>query len=71
MWKEAEVLPWLEKQVNNVLDRVDSKDEAVKFYQIKRSKRYQGKLPRNILRHIILSDLKGVTIAVSEVIFKR
>lgn len=66
VWKEAEVLPWLEKQVNNVLDRVDSKDEAVKFYQIKRSKRYQGKLPRNILRHIILSDLKGVTIAVSE-----
>lgn len=66
VWKEAEVLPWLEKQVNIVLDRVDSKDEAVKFYQCKRSKRYQGKLPRNILRHIILSDLKGVTIAVSE-----
>ncbi|OXU28086.1 hypothetical protein TSAR_013885 [Trichomalopsis sarcophagae] len=64
LWKEAEILPWLEKNVNIVFQRVDSKDDYVKFCQVKRTKRYQGKLPRNILRHFIVSDLKDVTVNV-------
>lgn len=68
LWKEQEVLPWLEKQVHIVLERVDAKDDYVKFCQAKRSKRYQGKLPRNILRHLIVSDLKDVTVNVQEVL---
>lgn len=67
LWKEADILPWLQESVHAVVSRVDSKDDYVKFCQVKRSKRYQGKLPKNILRHIILSDLKDVTVNGQEV----
>ncbi|XP_017753189.1 PREDICTED: transcription factor 25 [Eufriesea mexicana] len=66
LWKETDLLPWLQENVHTVLNRVDSKDEYVKYCEIKRSKRYQGKLPKNILRHIILSDMKDVTVNVQE-----
>ncbi|XP_006615462.1 transcription factor 25 [Apis dorsata] len=67
LWKETDLLPWLCENVHIVLNRVDSKDDYVKYCEIKRSKRYQGKLPRNILRHIILSDIKDITVNVQEV----
>ncbi|KAK1118557.1 hypothetical protein K0M31_014864 [Melipona bicolor] len=67
LWKEANLLPWLRENVHTVLNRVDSKDDYVKYCEIKRSKRYQGKLPKNILRHIILSDIKDITVSVQEV----
>lgn len=68
LWKEADILPWLEECVHAVLYRVESKDDYVKYCKVKRSKRYPGKLPRNILRHIILSDLQEVIVNVQEVI---
>ena len=68
LWKEADILPWLEKNVHIVLDRVDAKDYFVKYCQTKRNKRYQGKMPRNILRHLIVSDLKDVNVNVQEVL---
>lgn len=67
VWKEADILPWLEKCVHAVLKRVETKDDYVKFCQLMRSKRYQGRLPKNILRHIILADMKEVIINVQEV----
>lgn len=67
LWKETDLLPWLRENVHTVLTRVDSKDDYVKYCDVKRSKRYQGKLPKNILRHIILSDIKDVTINIQEV----
>lgn len=66
LWKEPEVLLWLKEVVHTVLDRVDSKDEYVKYCEVKRSKRYQGRLPRNILRNIILSDIEEVTADIHE-----
>ncbi|XP_017781090.1 PREDICTED: transcription factor 25 [Nicrophorus vespilloides] len=62
VWKECDLLPWLEKNVHEVLDRVDRKDPLIKEYEAKRGLRYQGNLPRSIARHIVLSDIKGVTI---------
>ncbi|XP_014206506.1 transcription factor 25 [Copidosoma floridanum] len=62
LWKEVDILPWFERNVNSVLQRVDAKDEYVKFCEFKRSRRYQGRLPRNILRHLILSDLKDAPV---------
>lgn len=47
--------------MNEVLDRVDAKDPIVNDYESKRIKRYQGPLPQSISRHIILSDIKGVS----------
>lgn len=55
VWRDTNVLAWLEKNVNTVLDRVDQGDEIVNDYNSKRSQRYV-KPPRVILRHVILSD---------------
>lgn len=60
MWKESELLPWLERNVHAVLDRVDNDDHFVGECQAKRAKRYPN-LPRNIHRHILLADFKDVT----------
>ncbi|XP_036141466.1 transcription factor 25 [Monomorium pharaonis] len=67
LWKEADILPWLEECVHAVLNRVESKDDYIKYCQVKRNQRYRGKLPRNILRHIILSDLQEVIVNVQEI----
>ncbi|XP_017885191.1 transcription factor 25 [Ceratina calcarata] len=67
LWKHADLLPWIRENAHIVLNRVDVKDYCVKYYEIKRGTRYQGKLPKSILRHIILSDMKDVTINVQEI----
>jgi len=56
-WKEPEILPWLEKNVMAVLERIKTGDARVSESIQERSTRYQG-LPRNIHRHIIMSDIK-------------
>lgn len=67
LWKEADILPWMESQVKATLQRIDTKDDYVKYCHVKRSKRYQGKLPKNIARHIISADMKDVAINLQEV----
>uniref|UniRef100_A0A8C9WRR9 Transcription factor 25 (basic helix-loop-helix) n=1 Tax=Scleropages formosus TaxID=113540 RepID=A0A8C9WRR9_SCLFO len=62
LWKEGRVLLWLEGNVREVLRRVDSKDPLVEDYENKRKIRYQS-APRNIHRHVILSEIKGATAA--------
>jgi len=69
LWKEATILPWLEECVHVVLNRIQSNDDYVGYCQVKRGIRYQGRLPKNILRHIILVDLKEITINAEEVIY--
>jgi hypothetical protein len=61
-------LDWLERNVHVVLDRVDEGDLFVAECEEKRKRRYQ-KTPRNVLRHIILSDIKEVTATVTDVSF--
>lgn len=61
IWKENDLLTWLEKNVHIALDRADTGDTIVDEYEEKRLKRYQGPMPRSIARHIILSDIKGVS----------
>lgn len=60
IWKESDIVPWFEKNVHEVLDRVDKREPIVLDYESKRSKRYTGFLPRSICRHIILSDCKDI-----------
>lgn len=58
LWSgDSEILLWLERNVHAVLDLVDKNDETIAEYAIKRSSRYPHP-PRNILRHVILSDFK-------------
>lgn len=43
VWKDSEILPWFERNVNAVLDRVDAKDPIVAEYSTKRTQRYVPK----------------------------
>lgn len=62
------MLDWLERNVHVVLDRVDEGDLFVAECEEKRKRLYQ-KTPLNVLRHIILSDIKEVTATVTDVSF--
>jgi hypothetical protein len=58
LWSgDNEILLWLERNVHVVLDRVDKKVETIAEYAAKRSQCYPHP-PRNILRHVILSEFK-------------
>nr|CAG4648821.1 EOG090X0BCY [Polyphemus pediculus] len=59
-WKEPEILPWLERVSNQCIDEIDRDPSMTLDYDEKRKKRYQG-TPRNIYRHIILSEIKDAT----------
>ncbi|XP_041798495.1 transcription factor 25 [Chelmon rostratus] len=60
MWREAAVMLWLEESVKEALRRVDAKDPVVEDCQNKRKQRYQS-APRNIHRHVLLSEIKEAT----------
>lgn len=60
LWREAAVMLWLETSVQTVLHRVDVKDPLVEDYENKRKQRYLS-APRNIHRHVLLSEIKEAT----------
>ncbi|KAM7406198.1 hypothetical protein PAMP_000591 [Pampus punctatissimus] len=60
LWREAAVMLWLEESVKEVLCRCDAKDPLVEDSQNKRKQRYQS-APRNIHRHVLLSEIKEAT----------
>jgi hypothetical protein len=70
MWKECGMLDWLERNVHMVLDRVDECDAFVAKCEEKRKRNYQ-KAPWNVLRHIILSDIKEAMAIQAEVSFMQ
>ncbi|NXL48891.1 TCF25 factor, partial [Podilymbus podiceps] len=57
LWKDPAVMAWLETNVHAVLRMVDARDPLVEDSEHKRKMRYQG-APRNVYRHIILSEMK-------------
>lgn len=57
VWRDGDILPWLERNVGIILDKVDSNDPIVEEYAHNRSQRYITP-PRPILRHIVLSEFK-------------
>ncbi|CAD7002304.1 unnamed protein product [Ceratitis capitata] len=57
VWRQNNMLPWLERNVNTVLDIIERKDEVINDYYQKRVVRYVSP-PRPILRHVVLSDYK-------------
>ncbi|NWU91270.1 TCF25 factor, partial [Upupa epops] len=62
LWKDPAVMAWLETNVHEVLHMVDARDPLVEESEQKRKMRYQS-APRNIYRHIILSEMKEATAA--------
>ncbi|KAK3932179.1 Transcription factor 25 [Frankliniella fusca] len=61
VWKEPELLPWLQRNAHIVLDRVTANDPVITEAERKRGIRYAGTPPRNILRYIFLCDRKDFT----------
>lgn len=70
IWKEVQLLPWLERNVQIVLDRVDAKDPLIKTMEILRTTLYSAKPPLNIHRHLLLSDMSDTIAPPAEVILK-
>lgn len=70
IWKEVQLLPWLERNVQIVLDRVDAKDPMVKNMEIMRNTLYNAKPPLNIHRHLLLSDMSDTIAPPAEVIIE-
>ncbi|NXL06557.1 TCF25 factor, partial [Mesembrinibis cayennensis] len=62
LWKDPAVMAWLETHVHEVLRMVDARDPLVEESEHKRKMRYQS-APRNIYRHVILSEMKEATAA--------
>nr|CAG4646493.1 EOG090X0BCY [Macrothrix elegans] len=60
IWKDAELLPWLERNAHRCVEEINRNPSVTLDYEDKRKKRYQG-TPRNIYRHILLSDIKDAT----------
>ncbi|XP_076808959.1 ribosome quality control complex subunit TCF25-like isoform X2 [Clavelina lepadiformis] len=60
LWKDPEILAWLESNVNAVISRVEKKDRFVDECAQKRKTRYQ-KPPMNIYRHALISELPEVS----------
>ncbi|XP_005999258.1 transcription factor 25 [Latimeria chalumnae] len=62
LWKDIAIMNWLEANVKEVLQRVDAGDQLVEEAEKRRKLRYQS-APRNIYRHVILSELREATAA--------
>lgn len=65
IWKTKNVIHWLEKQVHEVIKRYENRDPLFAECEKKLKLRYPG-LPRNILRHIILSDIKDANLTLPQ-----
>ncbi|TKC38621.1 hypothetical protein EI555_010159 [Monodon monoceros] len=57
LWKEPATMSWLEENVHEVLQAVDAGDPAVEACENRRKVLYQ-RAPRNIHRHVVLSEIK-------------
>ncbi|XP_012512612.1 PREDICTED: transcription factor 25 [Propithecus coquereli] len=62
LWKEPATMSWLEENVRQVLQAVDAGDPAVEACESRRKVLYQ-RAPRNIHRHVILSEIKEAVAA--------
>ena len=69
IWKHPELLPWLERNTTAVVKRVESRDGFVKMCAERRTSRYQG-APRNVYRHVIMSDIKDATTSLPKVSYR-
>ena len=66
IWKEASLLSWLEENVKKVITKVDNKDPQITDEESKRSRRYKT-TPRNVIRHILLTEIKEAAVGLPQV----
>ena len=66
VWKQPELLPWLERNAHEVIRQVEAKEDFVAECAKRRATRYQG-APRNIYRHVLMSDIQDAKTALPRV----
>lgn len=64
LWKQPELLPWLERCAHAALARKGSPRALEAAEQ--RKTRYQG-APRNVYRHVIMSEMKDASASLPRV----
>lgn len=57
-WKSKDVLAWLEKNISILIRKFDDKDIIDEGQNVEYWKSFNGPAPRNLLRHVVLSELK-------------
>lgn len=57
LWKAKHVMEWLEKNVEIMVDKFASKELLDEGINLEYWSSFQGPVPRNLLRHVILSEL--------------
>lgn len=68
LWKNPAILGWIEKNTYAVMQKIDRKDPVINDYDQKRKRRYKdGTMPRNVVRHILLTDEKDLTVNIPRV----
>lgn len=67
VWKNPELLPWLEKNVHEVLELVEAQDTRITEYQTSRLNWFKPTLPVNIKRHLVIYDLTEILVLANEV----
>lgn len=67
VWKNAELLPWLEKNVHEVLALVEAQSPEITDCQTRRMKWFKPTLPVNIARHLVIYDLTEILVVAGEV----
>lgn len=68
VWKNAELLLWLERNVHEVLTMVENKNPEITECQTRRMIWFKPTLPINIKRHLIICDLSDILMLANEVI---
>ncbi len=59
-------MSWLERNAHAALRKIEAGDSVIKDYEAKRRRRYQG-TPRNTIRHILVMDVKELTVHLPKV----
>lgn len=58
IWKAKNVMAWLEKNIAILVERFTKKELVDTNQQVEYWSSFRGPSPRNLLRHVVLSDLK-------------
>lgn len=66
VWKDSAILPWLEKNIKQVLEMVESQDPEISNCQTKRMNWFKPTLPVNIKRHLMIYDLTDILLLAGE-----
>ncbi|TPX65631.1 hypothetical protein SpCBS45565_g04994 [Spizellomyces sp. 'palustris'] len=63
LWKVPEVLAWLRQNVASVIDRLNRNDQEIEEGRRVRADNYHDGVPRNLSRHIFISDFPSISAA--------